>query len=105
MAAIAITPQGPFSLAASGRFPEGFAPARYHGHAPDGAIRLALPADGGHATAGAAGRQAAGGTVLADLTGDAEPAAAPPSWPASSPPTPTAAVSPRSPTPTRSWPN
>jgi len=76
MATIAITPQGPFSLAASGRFLEGFAPARYHGHAPDGAIRLAFPADDGHSTAGAAVHQAADGTVLADLTGDAEPAAA-----------------------------
>ena len=41
MATITITPRGPFSLAASGRFLEGFAPARYipglalqphHGH-------------------------------------------------------------------------
>ena len=76
MATIAITPEGPFSLAASGRFLEGFAPARYHGPAPDGAIRLAFPADNGHSTVGAAVRQAADGTVLADLTGDADPAAA-----------------------------
>jgi DNA-3-methyladenine glycosylase II len=76
MATIAITPSGPFSLAASGRFLEGFTPARYPGHAPDGAIRLAFPADDGHSSAGAAVRQAADGTVLADLTGDAEPAAA-----------------------------
>src|SRR5260370_1330520 len=44
MATITITPRGPFSLAASARFLEGFAPARYHGHALDGAVRLAFPA-------------------------------------------------------------
>jgi DNA-3-methyladenine glycosylase II len=76
MATITITPRGPFSLAASGRFLEGFAPARYESRAPDGPIRLAFPADDGHSTVGAAVRQAADGTVLADLTGDAEPAAA-----------------------------
>jgi DNA-3-methyladenine glycosylase II len=76
MATITITPRGPFSLAASGRFLEGFAPARYESRAPDGPIRLAFPADDGHSTAGAAVRQDADGTVLADLTGDAEPAAA-----------------------------
>jgi hypothetical protein len=59
MATITITPRGPFSLAASGAFLEGFAPARYPGNAPDGAIRLAFPADDGRATIGAAVRQAA----------------------------------------------
>jgi DNA-3-methyladenine glycosylase II len=53
MATITITPRGPFSLAASGAFLEGFAPARYPGNAPDGAIRLAFPADDGRATIGA----------------------------------------------------
>ena len=76
MAAITITPRGPFSLAASARFLEGFAPARYPGHAPDGAIRLAFPADDGVSAAGAAVRQTADGTVHADITGDADPAAA-----------------------------
>lgn len=76
MATIAITPRGPFSLAASGRFLEGFAPARHQGHAPDGVIRLAFPADDGQSSEGAAVRQAADGTVLADITGDADPAAA-----------------------------
>jgi DNA-3-methyladenine glycosylase II len=76
MTSVAIRPRGPFSLAASGRFLEGFAPAPYHGHAADGAIRLAFPADDGHTSVGAAVRQAADGTVLADLTGDAEPAGA-----------------------------
>jgi DNA-3-methyladenine glycosylase II len=76
MDAIAITPRGPFSLAASGRFLEGFAPAHYHGHGPDDPIRLAFPADDGHSTVGAAVHQAPDGTVLADLTGDAESVAA-----------------------------
>src|SRR5258708_3449188 len=76
MATITITPRGPFSLAASARFLEGFAPARYQGHALEGAVRRASPADDGHSTVGAAVRQAADGTVLADLAGDAEPAAA-----------------------------
>jgi DNA-3-methyladenine glycosylase II len=76
MATITITPRGPFSLAASGAFLEGFAPARYPGHSPDGAIRLAFPADDGRATIGAAVRQAPDGAVTADLTGDADPAAA-----------------------------
>src|SRR5258708_15017179 len=76
MATITITPRGPFSLAASARFLEGFAPARYQGHALEGAVRRAFPADDGHSTVGAAVRQAADGTVLADLAGDAEPAAA-----------------------------
>ena len=76
MTTIEITPRGPFSLAASGRFLEGFTPARYHGNAPDGAIRLAFPADDGHAAVGAAVCQAADGTVHADLTGSADPAAA-----------------------------
>jgi DNA-3-methyladenine glycosylase II len=76
MDAIAITPRGPFSLAASGRFLEGFAPAGYHGQGPDDPIRLAFAADDGHSTVGAAVYQAADGTVLTDLTGDAEPVAA-----------------------------
>jgi len=70
---ITITPRGPFSLAASGRFLEDFTPARYPGNAPDGAIRLAFPADDGHSSGGAVVRQADDGTVLAELTGDAEP--------------------------------
>jgi len=75
MATIAIMPRGPFSLAASARFLEGFAPARYQGDGPDGAIRLAFPADDGVSAAGAAIRQSDDGTVIADITGDAEPAA------------------------------
>ena len=75
MATIAITPRGPFSLAASIRFLEGFAPARYRGYAPEGLLRLAFPADDGVSSAGAAMRQQADGTVLADVTGDADPAA------------------------------
>ncbi|MFE9634222.1 DNA-3-methyladenine glycosylase family protein [Streptomyces sp. NPDC006463] len=68
----AITPRGPFSLAASVRFLAGFTPAGYRG-APDGTVlRLAFPADDGHSTVGAEVRQALGpgAAVEADVTGD-----------------------------------
>lgn len=54
--AVAITPSGPCSLAASVRFLEGFTPARHPG-AADGMLRLAFPADDGHSTIAAAVRQ------------------------------------------------
>ena len=56
MTAVAITPRGPFSLAASVRFLEGFTPASYH-TAADGTLRLAFPSDDGHSTVAAAVRQ------------------------------------------------
>jgi DNA-3-methyladenine glycosylase II len=87
MNTVEITPRGPFSLAASGRFLEGFAPARYggEGHVPDDTIRLAFPADDGRTTVSAAVRQAADGTVLADLTSDANLTADADADPASDP--------------------
>ncbi|ADP80047.1 DNA-3-methyladenine glycosylase family protein [Pseudofrankia inefficax] len=74
MTTITITPRGPFSLAAGTRFLEGFTPASYDA-APDDVLRLAFPTDDGHTSAGAAIRQAPDGTVHADLTGGADPAA------------------------------
>lgn len=56
MTAASFTPEGPFSLAASARFLEGFTPASYD-HAPDGVLRLAFPADDGRAVIGCALRQ------------------------------------------------
>ncbi|OLT30734.1 Fe-S cluster assembly protein HesB [Actinomadura sp. CNU-125] len=56
MTTVTITPSGPFSLAASVRFLEGFTPASYD-DAADGTLRLAFPADDGHATVAAAVRQ------------------------------------------------
>ncbi len=48
--------RGPFSLAASARFLEGFSPARYPGSADD-VVRLAFPVDGTDAASGIAVRQ------------------------------------------------
>ncbi|GFE13415.1 hypothetical protein Sgleb_14620 [Streptomyces glebosus] len=55
MAAVSLTPAGPFSLAAGIRFLKGFTPASNH-HAGDGILRLAFPAD--DATVGAIARLA-----------------------------------------------
>ena len=52
MTAVAITPRGPFSLAASVRFLEGFTPASGHTTA-DGKLCLAFPADDGGSTVAA----------------------------------------------------
>ncbi|MFD5141950.1 DNA-3-methyladenine glycosylase family protein [Streptomyces sp. NPDC058401] len=74
MPAVSLTPQGPFSLAASTRFLEGFTPASYD-DAPDGVLRLAFPTDDGRSVIGCALRQketadgaAAAGTVHAEYT-------------------------------------
>lgn len=56
MTAVALTPSGPFSLAASVRFLEGFTPASYQGAADD-VLHLAFPADDGHSTVAVAVRQ------------------------------------------------
>ncbi|BBJ41452.1 hypothetical protein SSPO_041700 [Streptomyces antimycoticus] len=72
MTAVSLTPAGPFSLAASVRFLEGFTPANYSGTA-DEVLRLAFPADDGHATVAAAVRQeetadGEAGTVRVEFT-------------------------------------
>jgi DNA-3-methyladenine glycosylase II len=54
--AVSFTPRGPFSLAASTAFLEGFTPASYD-DAPDGVLRLAFPADDGRTVIGCAVRQ------------------------------------------------
>ncbi|MEU8876187.1 DNA-3-methyladenine glycosylase 2 family protein [Streptomyces javensis] len=56
MTAVVLTPSGPFSLAASARFLEGFTPASYQGTADD-VLHLAFPADDGHSTVAVAVRQ------------------------------------------------
>lgn len=68
-APVQLAVRGPFELAASVRFLEGFAPA----HRPDaaaepGLLRLAFPADDGWAPVGAAVRQRDGVTTV-ELTG------------------------------------
>ena len=71
-ATTAIAPSGPFSLAASMRFLDGFTPTNYH-DAGDGMLRLAFPSDDGRSTVGAAVRQeqaadGAVGTVRVEYT-------------------------------------
>ncbi|GAA3386098.1 DNA-3-methyladenine glycosylase family protein [Cryptosporangium minutisporangium] len=65
---IILTPRGPFSLAASIRFLEGFGPARYRA-AGDGVLRLAFPVETPDArwpVVGVAIRQQPDGTVVAE---------------------------------------
>jgi DNA-3-methyladenine glycosylase II len=68
MASVQLPVRGPFSLAASARFLEGFPPARYRG-SPDGVLRLAFPVEGTGDTVGAAVHQDPDGAVLADVAG------------------------------------
>jgi 3-methyladenine DNA glycosylase/8-oxoguanine DNA glycosylase len=69
MASLQLPVLGPFSLAASTRFLEGFTPARYRG-APDGVLRWAFPVEGTRDAVGVAVRQDPGGAVLAEVAGD-----------------------------------
>jgi DNA-3-methyladenine glycosylase II len=62
--------RGPFSLAASARFLEGFAPAGYEG-AGDGRLRLAFPVEGQWRTAGVSVAQR-DREVVARVVGDAD---------------------------------
>ena len=57
METFTLVPRGPFSLAASIKFLEGFTPAGHSG-AADGVLQLAFPVDGSWRTAGGRGRQA-----------------------------------------------
>lgn len=66
-------PPGPYSLAASMRFLEGFAPAAYEGSGAD-ALRLAFVADGGEDAAGVVVRSE-GATITGEVYGDADPGA------------------------------
>ncbi len=77
MTAFTISPQGPFSLAESTAFLEGFAPAAHEGDAA-GHLHLAfvadaVEADGGGDPAGVCLRQPGGGDVLGELYGSADP--------------------------------
>ncbi|NUK22406.1 DNA-3-methyladenine glycosylase 2 [Streptomyces lunaelactis] len=69
-ATVVITPRGPFSLAASLRFLEGFAPAGCRDASDGRVLRLAFPADDGRSTVSAEVRQAQSpeGTVRANVT-------------------------------------
>ena len=64
-----LRPVGPYSLAESVRFLEGFAPAAYEGHA-EGHLHLAFVADGGEDVAGVCVREK-DGVIVGDVSGDA----------------------------------
>jgi DNA-3-methyladenine glycosylase II len=75
-ATFTLTPDGPFSLGASTRFLEGFAPAAYDGGAGDDEpLRLAFPLEGSWRPVGVVVRQRADGTVTAAHEGGAPTAA------------------------------
>lgn len=70
MASFRITPKGPFSLGASTRFLEGFAPAAYEGRTP-GHLHLSFPVEGTWETVGACVRQT-DRSVIADVFGNVD---------------------------------
>jgi DNA-3-methyladenine glycosylase II len=71
METFTLVPRGPFSLAASIRFLEGFTPAWYSSPA-DGGLELAFPAEGSWRTVGVRVSQA-GDEVNAEIVSPAEP--------------------------------
>ena len=71
METFTLVPRGPFSLAASIKFLEGFTPASYGGPA-DGVLELAFPVEGSWQTVGVRVRQGPAG-VTAEIVGPAEP--------------------------------
>src|SRR5712691_9743212 len=82
MEAFTLVPRGPFSLAASIKFLEGFTPASYSG-AEGGVLELAFPVEGSWRTVGVrvwqdaagVGAEADGGAVQAEIVSPAEPGA------------------------------
>ena len=77
METFTLVPRGPFSLAASIAFLEGFTPAWYSSDwSPDPAdkvLELAFPVEGSWRTAGVRARQDNGGAVTAEIVSPAEP--------------------------------
>jgi DNA-3-methyladenine glycosylase II len=73
MSTFELIPQGPFSLAASAAFLEGFGPAAYQG-AEAGHLHLAFVADGAESAAGVCLRQP-DGVVVGEVFGEADPGA------------------------------
>jgi len=66
-----LTPRGPFSLAASVRFLEGFVPAAYRGD-PAGHLDMAFPVEGDWRTAAVHFEQRRDGRVQAEVIGAAD---------------------------------
>jgi DNA-3-methyladenine glycosylase II len=73
MTSFQLVPRGPFSLAASAAFLEGFAPAAHRGGEP-GHLHLAFVPDGGEAATGVCLRQP-DTDVVGEVFGEADPAA------------------------------
>ncbi len=74
METFTLVPRGPFSLAASIAFLEGFTPACVFDGAPDWQVlELAFPVEGSWRTAGVRARQDNGGAVTAEIVSPAEP--------------------------------
>lgn len=71
-ATVTITACGPFSLPASTRFLEGFAPARHDGATGEDHLHLAFPVEDEWRVVGACVREHDEGRVVADLYGDHE---------------------------------
>lgn len=77
MSGFSLLPRGPFSLAASTRFLEGFAPAAYRG-GDDRVLRLAFVADpafrlGGREQVAGVALRAEGDRVIGEVSGGADP--------------------------------
>ena len=72
METFTLVPRGPFSLAASIGFLEGFTPASYSG-AGDSVLELAFPVEGSWRTAGVRVRQDDDGVVTAEIVSPAQP--------------------------------
>ena len=77
METFTLVPRGPFSLAASIAFLEGFTPAWYSGACSsdpaDKVLEFAFPVEGSWRTAGVRARQDDGGAVTAEIVSPAEP--------------------------------
>ena len=77
METFTLVPRGPFSLAASIGFLEGFTPAWYSGarssDPADKVLELAFPVEGSWRTVGVRARQDDGGAVTAEILSPAEP--------------------------------
>jgi DNA-3-methyladenine glycosylase II len=72
METFTLVPRGPFSLAASIAFLEGFTPASYAG-GPASVLELAFPVEGSWRTVGVRARQDDGGPVVAEIVSPAAP--------------------------------
>jgi DNA-3-methyladenine glycosylase II len=69
METFTLVPRGPFSLAASIKFLDGFTPAAYRGSA-DSVLELAFPVEGNWQTVGVRVRQGTDGVTAGDVTAE-----------------------------------